>query len=106
MNRKITDSQIERIYELFRNDINITEIAKDVGISRTAVYNWLNKNFDFSFRLTDKQVDIIFEQHFKGFSNKIIAESIGCSESTVQKTLVKRAVEIIKPNSQIISNSI
>jgi transposase len=47
VNEKLTQQQLIAAQLIASGELDKTEIAKTVGVSRTSLYNWLNKNEEF-----------------------------------------------------------
>ena len=93
---KLTDDVVSKIIELFKQDRSLTEIARELGISKVTVLRQLKKEaskglIDYTpkdiSRLTEEEKAKIIELLKQGRTNAEISKELDISHTTVIKTI-------------------
>ena len=71
--QKFTDSTYYHIYQILKNDLGVTELARRLGLNRTTLYHWENGRA-FPTATTGGRLERVFGEFMDGKIEKIELE--------------------------------
>ena len=93
-NRPITPEQKQRIRELYAAGKTAKEIAREIGLGKTAVYNHLGLGKKGTPTWTDDEIQVLVDGYLEKKTAKEIAKKLGRSKGAVSVRMCRYRKEV------------